>query len=335
MEILGLFPSFDSEVFGGVQASGYEAWNAIKDRFGEAHSDVLFYKNGRSKAAAALAALRLPRAKRILVWHIDLAKLLPLLHRKGGTVTVFLHGVEAWRRQDPLTRVALRNATFLSNTDFTWSNFIAWNPEFAGARHRTVHLGVGSGLTGNSAPCDNPPAAFMIGRLNKAEDYKGHRELIAAWPLVLKSIPNAELWITGDGDLRPSLERFAAKFGVQNHVTFHGFTSETEKERLLERCRCLAMPSTGEGFGLVYLEAMRMGRPCLVSTLDAGREVVNPPESGLAVNPADPAAIVTALTRLLTFGPEWAQWSAQARRSYETRFTREHFRQRLLSALTD
>src|ERR1019366_4755780 len=103
---------------------------------------------------------------------------------------------------------------------------------FAGAQHRTVHLGVGSGITGNAPPCDNPPAAFMIGRLNKAEDYKGHRELIAAWPLVLKSIPNAELWITGDGDLRPSLERFAAKFGVQNHVTFHGFTSETEKERL-------------------------------------------------------------------------------------------------------
>jgi glycosyltransferase involved in cell wall biosynthesis len=50
--------------------------------------------------------------------------------------------------------------------------------------------------------------------------------------------------------------------------------TEEEKQDLLRRCRCFAMPSRNEGFGLVYLEAMRLGRPCLVSDCDAGREIV-------------------------------------------------------------
>jgi glycosyltransferase involved in cell wall biosynthesis len=146
-------------------------------------------------------------------------------------------------------------------------------------------------------------------------------------------VPGAELWIAGDGDLRPDLERLARKVGVSNVVRFYGHISDGEKECLIERCRCVALPSAGEGFGLVYLEAMRMGRPCLVSTVDAGREVVCPPEAGLAVNPGEPAAIASAIARLLTSGAEWEQWSEQARRRYAAHFTREHFHQRLLSAL--
>jgi glycosyltransferase involved in cell wall biosynthesis len=82
----------------------------------------------------------------------------------------------------------------------------------------------------------------------------------------------------------------------------------------------------------VYLEAMRMGRPCVVSTADAGREVVCP-EGGLAVDPADSAQLGAALLRSLTPGSEWDTWSAGGRKRYETGYTEEHFRGRLLAAL--
>jgi glycosyltransferase involved in cell wall biosynthesis len=93
------------------------------------------------------------------------------------------------------------------------------------------------------------------------------------------------------------------------------------------------MPSQGEGFGLVYLEAMRLGRPCLVSTCDAGREVVAPPTAGLAVDAKDEAALVEATMSLLSFCDHRPEWSDAARQRYETQFTATHFQERLLSAL--
>jgi glycosyltransferase involved in cell wall biosynthesis len=93
------------------------------------------------------------------------------------------------------------------------------------------------------------------------------------------------------------------------------------------------MPSRGEGFGLVYLEAMRLGRPCLVSKEDAGHEVVNPPEAGLAVDPGDSEELTKAVVRLMSDGDEWREWSHRARLRYETHYTAEQFQMRLLRAL--
>ena len=102
---------------------------------------------------------------------------------------------------------------------------------------------------------------------------------------------------------------------------------------MIGEARCLALPSRGEGFGLVYLEAMRLGRPCLASTVDAGREVVNPPEAGLAVDPENLTAISDAIVRLLTPGAEWQAWSQSAKARYESEFTAKHFEERLLLTL--
>jgi phosphatidylinositol alpha-1,6-mannosyltransferase len=174
----------------------------------------------------------------------------------------------------------------------------------------------------------------MIGRLLRSEDYKGHRELLAAWPAVQGRVPGAELWVAGDGDLRTELEGLARRTLPAGAARFWGSVPDAEKERLLRRARCLVLPSRSEGFGLVYLEAMRLGRPCLVSSLDAGREVVNPPEAGLAVDPRRPDELAAAVARLLAASaPEWRGWSAQARGRYERGFTAAHFQDRLAAAL--
>jgi phosphatidylinositol alpha-1,6-mannosyltransferase len=173
----------------------------------------------------------------------------------------------------------------------------------------------------------------MIGRLRRSEDYKGHRQIIAAWPLVQARVPGARLWIAGDGDLRPELEAQARCLGLDQAVQFWGRVTEERKQELLRRCRCLAMPSRAEGFGMVYLEAMRLGRPCLVSPFDAGREVVSPPLAGLEVDPDSPESLALAVTRLLDSGPEWQQLSRDARARYENEFTAEKFQERLVNAL--
>jgi len=270
----------------------------------------------------------------VLIWHLRLLKLLPFFRVPDARVVLFLHGIEAWEHQGWVNRGFLRQVDlFLSNSDFTWQQFVRANPLFRSAPHQTVHLGIGAPLK-VSLPAPAPtPIALMISRLVKGEDYKGHREIINAWPKIVERVPGAELWIVGEGDLRGELEGMAARIGVQSKVRFWGRVSEERKEEMLAECRCFLLPSRGEGFGLVYLEAMRMGRPCLVSTVDAGSEVVNPPEAGLAVDLTHVDQLVEAICQLLEPGPRWGEWSAKARLRYEAGFTAEHFQTRLISTL--
>ena len=348
IDILGVFPALTSEI-GGIQTAGRIAWQAISRQTAGNPDDVVLFQYGRealascgttvvgarSRGAAVAAALRLDVAPRLVVFgHLSLLRLVPFLDLPGARVVAFLFGIEAWKRQGIISQWLLRRVDmFLSISDYTWHRFVDVNPSFALVGHRTVWLGTGSRLDAAVPAPQNPPAMLMIGRLVRNEDYKGHREMINAWPLVLQRMPEAELWIAGTGDLRPTLEENVRKLRLQNHIQFWGRVSEEKKEELLARCRCLAMPSHGEGFGLVYVEAMRLGRPCLVSTLDAGREVVNPPEAGLAADVDRPEALADAVCRLLHRGPEWSEWSRRARERYEANFTARHFQARLADAL--
>jgi phosphatidylinositol alpha-1,6-mannosyltransferase len=288
----------------------------------------------RSRPALLLqSVVRCWSTHALLVWHLGLLKALPFLRGHREEIVLFLHGIEAWRPMGARQRRLFGRVTrFLSNSTCTWQRFLDFNPEFAGRPHQVVPLGSGE-PAGADVPPDSPPAVLMVGRLCRSEDYKGHRELIAAWPRVLARVPEARLWIAGDGDLRPDLEVAAAATGVADRVRFWGRVSDEVKQDLLHGCRCLALPSRGEGFGLVYLEAMRVGRPCLVSTCDAGREVVNPPEAGLAADPKDADQLAGAIVRLLSPGAEWDRWSRAARRRYEARFTGADYQRRLVEAV--
>jgi phosphatidylinositol alpha-1,6-mannosyltransferase len=196
-----------------------------------------------------------------------------------------------------------------------------------------VALGLGAPDL-HRVPAAEAPVALILGRMQKGEGYKGHEELIRVWPKVRARVANAQLWIAGGGSLEAELKALAGKVGEAGHVRFFGVIPDEEKQRLILQARCLALPSKGEGFGLVYLEAMRSGRPCLSSDSDAGREVVNPPEAGLSVDPGDAEALCDALARLLTEGPEWQRWSVNARARYESQYTTKHFEERLLAALS-
>src|SRR5262245_5063418 len=348
--VLGLFPAMG--YIGGVQASGKVAWEGIAESSNSRLVNTYLFCYGKraelsawcSPTPAVVASSKfsaLARAIRvrwpvgtILVWHLSLMKLLTFFRPKSAKVALFLHGIEAWRQQDRFSQALLRRVDlFLTNSDYTWWRFVRENPSFARFSHRTVYLGTESSLNENVPTPRMPPVTLMISRLLKSEDYKGHRELINTWPLVLQRIPEAELWIAGDGDLRTRLEQLVGERRLQGKVRFWGLVSEAKKLELLGHSRCLALPSRNEGFGLVYLEAMRLGRPCLVSTFDAGREVVNPPEAGLAVDPSNKDDLVTAVCRCLTGGPDWNALSQRARERYQAYFTAEHFKARLVNAL--
>ncbi len=353
--VLGLFPTPGN--VGGVERSGLEAWQAITSERG-AGCHLICYQSRHSSAnepeapnsaasvhcarnrfmALAVAASRKWPVRLVLVWHLGMLKLLPVIRTDNARTALFLHGIEAWANLPAGTARLLRRVDlFLTNSDFTWQRFIALHPELSGAAHCTVPLGLGDPLvTGSVEEPANPPVALMIGRIASSEAYKGHAEVIAAWPTVAARFPGAKLRMIGPCDMTRELRSLAEQCGVCKALEIAGAVTEEVKQHSIAQCGCMALPSRGEGFGLAYLESMRMGRPCVVSTFDAGREVVCPPDAeagGMAVDPGDSEALAGALIRLMTPGTEWDRWSAASKQLYDSRYTAAHFGKRLLAAL--
>ena len=98
------------------------------------------------------------------------------------------------------------------------------------------------------------------------ERYKGHAEMLAAFPLVASSHPQAQLILAGDGNDRERLLGIARQLpsALQSRIFMPGYVDQSLLERLYQACFAFALPSRGEGFGLVYLEAMAAGSPALV-----------------------------------------------------------------------
>lgn len=167
---------------------------------------------------------------------------------------------------------------------------------------------------------------LIVGRMAAGERYKGHDEVLEAMPRLASE---ARLIVAGDGDDRPRLEAKAAALGLAGSVLFTGFVSEATLAELYRRSAALVLPSRGEGFGLVYLEAMRAGKPCLATRGSAAEEVVEDGVTALLVDPEDGEELAAALSRLLGEPGLAGKLGEAGRRRWLRDFSAERFRERL------
>jgi phosphatidylinositol alpha-1,6-mannosyltransferase len=162
---------------------------------------------------------------------------------------------------------------------------------------------------------------LIVGRMAASERYKGHDQVLEALP----RLPGARLVVAGDGDDRPRLEARAAELGLRGRALFTGFLSEATLAELYRRSAAFVMPSLGEGFGLVYLEAMRAGKPCVAARGSAADEVVEHGATGFLVDRDDPEELVAVLSRLLA-SPDLARRLGEAgRRRWKESFSLDRF----------
>jgi phosphatidylinositol alpha-1,6-mannosyltransferase len=173
----------------------------------------------------------------------------------------------------------------------------------------------------------------MVGGLRSDQAYKGHEEVIQAWPAVVAAVPDARLVIVGDGDDRPRLERLARKSGAGDRIAFTGFASDELLAACYERAALFVMPSRGEGFGLVYVEAMTRGLPCIGSRHDAAGDVIVNGKTGLLVDQDDIHGIAQAIASLLRDPDRRRAMGEAAKHRVGEEFTTAAFRRRLNTLL--
>ena len=138
-----------------------------------------------------------------------------------------------------------------------------------------------------------------MGRLASSERYKGFDEILEALPTLIKREPTLCYLVLGDGDDRSRLEAKAKFLGLADRVHFAGYVDEEEKVDHLRLGDVFAMPGRGEGFGIVYLEAMACGIPVVGSQLDGSKDALLDGKLGTLVNPDDIESIREGLLKAL------------------------------------
>ncbi|HEX6041334.1 glycosyltransferase family 4 protein [Longimicrobium sp.] len=271
----------------------------------------------------------------------------PLRHGLDGrpgrpACWAWAHGIEVWGQAG--ARIARDLAwadRVVAVSRFTRDQVSPWvRPE----RLALVHNPVDTEFYTPGAPAAPGADLLVVGRLARAERYKGHDVLLRALgPLEARLGRPVTLRVVGDGDWRPDLEREAAALGVADRVEFAGRVPFPALLDAYRGCGVFAMPSrvdrprrglwTGEGLGIVYLEAQACGRPVVASTEGGAPDAVAPGETGVLADPRDPAAVARAAAELLADPARAAEMGARGRRWVEEHFSLPRFRARLAALL--
>ncbi len=252
------------------------------------------------------------------------------LWRRRVPSLVMIHGIEVWEDAMPHhLRSCHQASSLLANSAFTRDKADRLHGGFG--RARVCWLATEEDepprVTG-----EYKPQILILGRIQKTRD-KGHSALIAALPQVVARVREARLVIVGAGNALEEIKRQASVSPVRSAIEFRGYLSDHEIRELWSESAVFAMPSYGEGFGLVYVEAMRYGVPVVASTLDAAPEIMIHGQTGFNVDPRQLPALSDALVTLLASPSQARAMGAAGQRHWAANFRYSAFRDRFLPQL--
>jgi glycosyltransferase involved in cell wall biosynthesis len=141
---------------------------------------------------------------------------------------------------------------------------------------------------------------LTVARLARAERYKGYDQVLRALPAVRESVPDVRYILAGAGPDRARIERLARELGVESCVTFAGYVPDHELPALYNLADVFAMPSKGEGFGIVFLEALACGKPVIAGNKDGSVDAVLGGRAGVLIDPDNVQELEQALILTLT-----------------------------------
>ena len=174
-------------------------------------------------------------------------------------------------------------------------------------------------------PIRQPLIVGTIGRLAKQ---KAHDVLLHAFYQVVQNQNDAKLIIAGHDDegLRPGLEELCTQLGLQNAVSFPGYTDNAKQ--FLDGIGLFVLSSDFEGFPITLLEAMASKKPIVATRVGGVPEVVVDGTTGILVSPRDPDALAKAIIWMLQHPEEAQHMGQKAWERATTEFTTEKMMER-------
>ncbi len=280
---------------------------------------LTFVTDGLGGKARFLVALARRMGKResfdlVLCGHINLlAAALLAARRYRAPLVLWVYGIDVWNRP-PGRAAALACAHidgFGSISRITADRFESWAPVSRKKKWivpNAIELDRYSPGPKDEALVERyglrgKTVLATLARLVAAERMKGIDEMLDLLPRLLRRRPDLLYLVMGSGSDKGRLEEKAARLGIADKVIFTGRVAESEKARHYRLADAFVMPSQGEGFGFVFLEAMACGIPVVASSKDGGREAVRDGQLGTLVDPSNMDDIVRGIDEALAKPP--------------------------------
>ena len=269
----------------------------------------------------------------IICGHINLIILASILKLKlRSKLWTLTHGIEVWEAPGPIKKRCF-NGSDLVTTVSRYSRKMILNWSHLD-NHRvkilpnTIDLnffkpGKRPDYLENKYRLKGKKIMLTVGRLSKRERYKGHEQIIRALPKILRKMSDVRYLIVGDGDYISTLKNIAKSIGVDKQVIFAGKVLSKEKVDYYNLADVFVMPSTGEGFGIVFLEALACNTPVVGGNKDGSVDPLSGGKLGILVDPDNEELLIKAIIKQLKDGKK-------DNRAELKRFSIENFQEQTL-----
>jgi glycosyltransferase involved in cell wall biosynthesis len=295
--------------------------------------EYVFTGSARGKAGFAISAMRAARrrAKLVLAAHPHLAPIVRSMNMLAPRMKSIIctHGIEVWEPLSGMRRRSLRHATMVLAPSRATADYVISMQGVAAEKVRVLPWGLDPGfetrlfgIADARLPADFPQGRVIltVGRWLATERYKGMDTLIQALPRLLLRWPDLQLVLAGTGDDREWLVNIARDSGVQRHVHFLREPTYGELSACYAAAELFALPSRGEGFGFVYLEAMARGKPVIGGAHGGAPEVIEDGVTGYLVQHGDTVQLATSIDALLDNPDRAKEMGARGRERVEKEF---------------
>lgn len=272
--------------------------------------EIVFTGADRAKARFTATAIRTARrkAKLVVAGHPNLAPVVQAMRFSAPKMKSIIstHGLEVWEPLSNLRRRALRGASLILAPTRDTADYVVAQQQVPKDRIRVLPWALDPEFESIAVTRPSPPGEFpagrvilTVGRWASNERYKGMDTLISALPRLLAEWSDLQLVAVGEGDDQQWLETLADQRGVRSHVHFLTKLSYPEIVACYQACEIFALPSGGEGFGMVYLEAMACGKPVIGGAHGGAPEVIADGKSGYLVHHGDAGELAISIETLL------------------------------------
>jgi len=364
-QVVGLFPELLG--IGGIQEASRQVTHALQDillprgwstsylglndpagpqtlEVGGGRTSFRGYQRSKVKfmARALLLARKSPRI--VLAAHPNLAN--PARWMKSispaSKTIVMCHGVEVWEPLPAGRKAALMAADMVlapstytaeklhtvQGVDVEKIRILPWPID-------PLMLRLADAPSSLTLPEGFPQGHVIltVGRWVAAERYKGADDMIRAIPQLMNSVPDVRLVLVGNGDDLPRLKDLMAELSLGASVRFYDRLSREQLAACYAHADVFALPSTGEGFGLVFLEAMAFGVPVVGAAAGGVTDIIKDGVNGRLVPGKDLATLVGKLGQLLGDGAMRATLGKKGAEIVREKYQFQAFERRVESLL--